>query len=102
MLLAETVSNDRQPGSDCPGSDDGRLNLQKAMQIGQAVAAACQKRKEVKRMSEKEKKTLETILTAVPKMSEFQKGRLYGFAEAMEESNKKGERKDEHNDDSGD
>lgn len=39
-------------------------------------------------MSEKEKKTLETILRAVPKMSEFQKGRLYGIAEAMEEQNK--------------
>lgn len=23
-MIAETVSNDRQPGSDCPGSDDGR------------------------------------------------------------------------------
>ena len=50
-------------------------------------------------MSEKERKTLETILTAVPKMSEFQKGRLYGFAEAMEESNKKGEKQDERSED---
>ena len=39
-------------------------------------------------MSEKEKKALETILNAVPKMSEFQKGRLYGIAEAMEEQNR--------------
>jgi len=49
-------------------------------------------------MSEKEKKALETILDAVPKMSEFQKGRLYGIAETMEEQNKqrkKGEKKDE-------
>mgnify|MGYP000815649887 CR=1 FL=1 len=52
-------------------------------------------------MSEKEKKALETILKAVPKMSEFQKGRLYGIAETMEEQNKtkesekEGENKDE-------
>ena len=39
-------------------------------------------------MSEKEEKALKTILNAVPKMSEFQKGRLYGIAEAMEEQNK--------------
>ena len=39
-------------------------------------------------MSEKEKKALQTILSAVPKMSEFQKGRLYGIAETMEEQNK--------------
>lgn len=39
-------------------------------------------------MSEKEKKALETILKAVPQMSEFQKGRLYGIAETMEEQNK--------------
>lgn len=51
-------------------------------------------------MSEKEKKALETILNAVPKMSEFQKGRLYGIAETMEEQNKdnaskkEGEKKD--------
>lgn len=43
-------------------------------------------------MSEKEKKTLEIILKAVPKMSEFQKGRLYGIAEAMEEQNRDKER----------
>lgn len=40
-------------------------------------------------MSENEKEVLKTILDAVPKMSEFQKGRLYGIAEAMEEQNKK-------------
>jgi hypothetical protein len=39
-------------------------------------------------MSEKEKKALETILEAVPKMSDFQKGRLYGIAETMEEQNR--------------
>ncbi len=49
-------------------------------------------------MSEKEKKALETILNAVPKMSEFQKGRLYGIAERMEEENKvseEGQKNDE-------
>lgn len=39
-------------------------------------------------MSDKEKKALDTIFKAIPKMSEFQKGRLYGMAEAMEEQNK--------------
>lgn len=39
-------------------------------------------------MSEKEKNALETICKAVPKLSEFQKGRLYGMAEMMEEQNK--------------
>ena len=39
-------------------------------------------------MSENEKKALETILKAIPKMSEFQKGRLYGIAETLEEQNK--------------
>ena len=39
-------------------------------------------------MSEREKKALETILDAVPKMSDFQKGRLYGIAETMEEQNR--------------
>ena len=34
------------------------------------------------------KKALETILEAVPKMSDFQKGRLYGIAETMEEQNR--------------
>lgn len=34
-------------------------------------------------MSEKEKKILETIATAVPKMSEFDKGYLLGVGEAM-------------------
>ena len=34
-------------------------------------------------MSEKEKKILETIATAVPKMSEFDKGYLLGMCEAM-------------------
>lgn len=39
-------------------------------------------------MSDKEKKALNTIFKAIPKMSEFQRGRLYGMAEAMEEQNK--------------
>lgn len=34
-------------------------------------------------MSEKEKKILETIATAIPKMSEFDKGYLLGMGEAM-------------------
>ena len=34
-------------------------------------------------MSEKEKKILETIATAIPKMSEFDKGHLLGMGEAM-------------------
>lgn len=34
-------------------------------------------------MSEKEKQILETIATAVPKMSEFDKGYLLGMGEAM-------------------
>lgn len=38
-------------------------------------------------MSDKEKEALNKILEAVPKMSDFQKGRLYGIAEAMEEKN---------------
>lgn len=53
-------------------------------------------------MSEKEKKALETICKAVPKLSEFQKGRLYGIAEMMEEQNKeKGDQNSECNDHSG-
>lgn len=38
-------------------------------------------------MSEREKKALERIVKAIPNMSEFQQGRLYGHAEAMEELN---------------
>lgn len=54
-------------------------------------------------MSEREKKALETIMTAVPNMSEFQQGRLYGYAEAMEEANKQKEgEEDGSNDDTGD
>ena len=63
-------------------------------------------------MSEKEKKILETIVTAVPKMSEFDKGYLLGMGEAMvnqkkqknknEEECEKDEReKDERDGDSG-
>ncbi len=43
-------------------------------------------------MSEREKQALETIIRQVPKLSDFQKGRLYGMAEMMEEQNKKEER----------
>lgn len=42
-------------------------------------------------MSEKQKEVLATIMDAVPNLSEFQKGRLYGMAEAMEEKNRKEE-----------
>lgn len=58
-------------------------------------------------MSEKEKKILETIVTAVPKMSEFDKGYLLGMGEAMvnqkkqKDKNEKGE-SNGNNDDSGD
>lgn len=54
-------------------------------------------------MSEKEKKALETIAKALPQMSDFQKGRLFGMAEAMEEQNtkKRGEN-DGRNDNTGD
>ena len=45
-------------------------------------------------MSEKEKKALEIIFKAVPQMSEFQKGRLYGIAETMEEQNKNKDRRE--------
>lgn len=39
-------------------------------------------------MSEREKQILETIATAVPKMSEFDKGYLLGMGEAMVSSKK--------------
>lgn len=53
-------------------------------------------------MSEREKKALETICKAVPKLSEFQKGRLYGIAEMMEEQNKeKGDQNSGCNDNPG-
>ena len=44
-------------------------------------------------MSEKEKKILETIATAIPKMSEFDKGYLLGMGEAMVARKKKQEQK---------
>lgn len=58
-------------------------------------------------MSEKEKKILEAIVTAVPKMSEFDKGYLLGMGEAMvnqkKQKNKNEEEceKDERDGDSG-
>lgn len=58
-------------------------------------------------MSEKEKKILETIVTAVPKMSEFDKGYLLGMGEAMVNQKKQKNKNEEgesngNNDDSGD
>lgn len=41
-------------------------------------------------MSEKEKKILETITEAIPKMSEFDKGYLLGMGEAMASKKKEG------------
>lgn len=58
-------------------------------------------------MSEKEKKILEAIVTAVPKMSEFDKGYLLGMGEAMvnqkkqKNKNEEGCEKDERDGDSG-
>lgn len=40
-------------------------------------------------MSEKEKQMIERICSAVPKMSEFDKGYLLGKADSMEEQNRK-------------
>ena len=48
-----------------------------------------------KDMSEKEKKILETIATAVPKMSEFDKGYLLGMGEAMVKQKNEGNTKKE-------
>lgn len=42
----------------------------------------------IKRVSEKEKKILETINEALPKMSEFEKGYLLGVAETKAEEKK--------------
>ncbi|MCD8038896.1 MAG: hypothetical protein LUE96_07425 [Lachnospiraceae bacterium] len=38
-------------------------------------------------MSEKEKETLQEIIEVIPKLSDFQKGRLYGLAERIREEN---------------
>ena len=46
-------------------------------------------------MSEKEKKILETIVTAVPKMSEFDKGYLLGMGEAMVNQKKQKDKNEE-------
>lgn len=46
-------------------------------------------------MSEKDKKIMENILSAVPKMSEFEKGYFLGMAES-----KAAEKKDKDNEDS--
>ena len=42
-------------------------------------------------MSEKGKEALETIFKAIPKLSDFQRGRLLGMAEIIEEQNRHGE-----------
>ena len=41
-------------------------------------------------MSEKGKEALETIFKAIPKLSDFQRGRLLGMAEIIEEQNRHG------------
>lgn len=46
-------------------------------------------------MSEKEKRALEIIVTAIPKMSEFDKGYLLGKAESLIEETKKEEMESE-------
>lgn len=48
-------------------------------------------------MSEKEKNAIKKIWNALPHMSDFQLGRLYGFAEAMEEQNLIKEKEDKEN-----
>lgn len=40
-------------------------------------------------MTAKRQEALDKIMDAIPKMSDFEKGRLYGRAEAMEEENQK-------------
>ena len=40
-------------------------------------------------MNERQREILSKILEAIPRMSDFEKGRLYGRAEAMEEENLK-------------
>ena len=47
-------------------------------------------------MSEKQKEALEKIMETIPMLSDFEKGRLLGHAEQMEEQRKKEEKeKDE-------
>ena len=41
------------------------------------------------RMSEKQKEALEKIMETIPMLSDFEKGRLLGHAEQMEEQRKK-------------
>ncbi|MEQ3231641.1 hypothetical protein [Fusicatenibacter saccharivorans] len=48
-------------------------------------------------MSEKEKKILETIATAIPKMSEFDKGYLLGMGEAMVSKKKEAKTEEKEN-----
>ena len=44
-------------------------------------------------MSEKEKKTLEALMAAMPKMSDFEKGKIYGYGEAIAEMREAAEEK---------
>lgn len=46
-------------------------------------------------MSEKEKKILEAVKKAVPKMSEFDKGYLLGFSESRVSEKKEQQKKEE-------
>lgn len=46
-------------------------------------------------MSEKEKKTLEVLTAAVPKMSDFEKGKICGYGEAIAEMREAAEEKKE-------
>lgn len=39
-------------------------------------------------MTNRRKEALDKIMNAIPNMSEFEKGRLYGRAEAMEDDNR--------------
>lgn len=40
-------------------------------------------------MTDRQQEALDKIMDAIPKMSDFEKGRLYGRAEAMEEENQR-------------
>lgn len=49
-------------------------------------------------MSEKEKKTLEVLTAAVPKMSDFEKGKICGYGEAIAEMREAAEETGAEND----
>jgi hypothetical protein len=46
-------------------------------------------------MSERQQEALKKIFEAIPHMSEFEQGRLYGRAEAMEEENREDRKEEE-------